>query len=224
MPGATANDEQGDRRREQQDEAVAAEREAEDHGGPDQAPIGTRAARSVESLPVHEQHEQEDRQRQEQGVDVGVGPDRPGDRRGRQEHARGERDPRPPGQPPDQDGGQAGGDGDAGRIEQVHPEGGVAERLEDDRREPAQDDPGREPGRVAGPEKGADRLELGGVPERHPRQERRHRQAESDQTGAERGEDRSKGRRRRPLGRHHPYRCPQVTPQATIAIDRAIRT
>ena len=63
----------------------------------------------------------------------------------------------------------AGRDRDAQRGEQVHPESRLAERLEDDRREPAEDDVGREAGRVGRPEQRRDGLELGGVPERDDR-------------------------------------------------------
>ena len=68
----------------------------------------------------------------------------------------------------DRDGGR---DGDADRRQQVHPERRLAERLEDDRRQPAEQHVGREPGRVGGAHQRRDGLELAGVPERDARQQ-----------------------------------------------------
>ena len=66
---------------------------------------------------------------------------------------------------PDEIHGHAGRDGHADRREQVHPECRLAERLEDDRREPAEQDVRREAGRVAGAHQRRDRLQLAGIPE-----------------------------------------------------------
>ena len=82
------------------------------------------------------------------------------------------------GQRPDEIDRDAGRDGDAQCGEQVHPERRLAERLEDDRGQPAEDDVGREAGRVGRAEQRRDGLELArcprtrdpaGAPRRRPR-------------------------------------------------------
>ena len=82
------------------------------------------------------------------------------------------------GQRPDQVDRHGGGDAEADRREQVHAERVVAERLEHDRGEPAQQDVGREARRVGGAQDGPDRLELPGVPERDAGQQREAREGE----------------------------------------------
>ncbi len=71
-----------------------------------------------------------------------------------------------------------GGDAEAHRREQVHAERLVAERLEQHRGEPAEEDVGREASRVRGAQDGPDRLELAGVPERDAGQQREAREGE----------------------------------------------
>jgi len=72
---------------------------------------------------------------------------------------------RGPRQHPDQIDGDRGGHRNAQPSEQVHPEGGIAEWRQQDVGHPAQQDVGREAGRVEDREGVRHRLCLGGVPE-----------------------------------------------------------
>ena len=101
------------------------------------------------------------------------------------------------GQRPDQVDRHGGGDPEADRREQVHAERVVAERLEDDRGEPAQEDVGREARRVGRAQDGPDRLELPGVPERDAGQQRRRARANATTPTARAGA-RCEGPVRRP--------------------------
>ena len=207
----------------QQHEAMVAEREGEHDRGCDESAICAAGARPFETLPVDEQDEQQGGQDQVESVGVGVRADRPGDRSGREEDPAGQRDPGPSREPVGEDRGQARGDRQADRIEQVHPERRLAEWRQDDRAEPAEDHPGREPGRMRGPEQRADGLELGRVPERDPRTHGRDRHGQGDGGRPQRGEAEPQAGTGPRLVGHHPRRWPHVTPQATIAIDSAMR-
>ena len=107
-----------------------------------------------------------------------------------------------------------GRDGHADGREQVHPEGRFAERLEHDRGEPAEQDVGREAGRVGGAHQRRDRLELGRVPERDTGLQRQR----GGRRSAIRPTPTGGARRVRSRG-HHPSRRPHATPHRLIASD-----
>jgi hypothetical protein len=150
-----------------------------------------------------------------QGVRLGVRGDRP------REGCQGETDPGgdperdPAGQGPDEVDRDTSRDRQAQPGEQVHPEGRVAERLQDHRREPAQQDVGREPGRMGGAQDGRDDLQLTGIPERDPGQ---HRDPGSDE-----GDGRDADRSEQADAPHHPGARLQSTPRALTARDTTIR-
>ena len=91
----------------------------------------------------------------------------------------------------------------------------LAERREDDGREPAEQDVGREAGRVGRAQQRRDRLELGGVPEADAGQQRQPRGATNATTPTTSGGARAV----EAVPRHHPRSRPQTTPQALIATD-----
>jgi hypothetical protein len=78
--------------------------------------------------------------------------------------------------------------GDAQAGEQVHPEGRLAERREQDVRDPAEQHERRVAGRVGRAEEWCDRLQLGGIPEPDARQHAHACREECDGADAERRE------------------------------------
>jgi hypothetical protein len=177
---------------------------------------------SLEPLPVDEEHQEEGGEHEMEAVGVGVRPDRPGD------WGEGQHDPGREGQPRasreavDEDDAQARAGRKAERVEQVHPEGRLAERLEHHRRHPPEDHPRREARRVSGPQQRPDGLELAGVPERDARQQGRGRDEQGDQGGPGHSQDEPSVDPPPALKRHHPRRWPQATPQVTIPIESAM--
>ncbi len=164
---------------------MVADREPEDDRRGDQPAIRARVAgrpRPVVAadpvVPADEQAEQDRDQRQVEDMRVGVRADRPGQGRQGEREARGDPDGDRARQRPDQVDRHRGGDPEAHRRQQVHPERLVAERLEQRPGEPAQQDVGRESGRMRGAEDGSHRLELPGVPERDAGQQREAREGE----------------------------------------------
>ena len=131
--------------------------------------------------------------------------------------------PMPAATPSDQPAGQAadevdrdgGRHGDADRREQVHHERRFAERLEDDRRQPAEQHVGRETGRVGRAHQRRDRLQLAGVPERDAGQEGERGGHEGDQPDQQRGGQ--------ALSSHHPSNRLHMTPHRLIASDTTTR-
>ena len=186
MPGLDRQHVQADRDGQEERQRVVADREPEDDRRRDQPAVRARVDRRPRPavaadavVPADEQPEQDRDEREVEDVRVGVRADRPGDRR--QRRARGRRRPR-------------------GRRERVSARtrstvtaaatprqtaesrfirnAVVAERLEHDRGEPAQEDVGREARRVGRAQDGPDRLELPGVPERDAGQQREAREGE----------------------------------------------
>ena len=150
-----------------------------------------------------------------------VRPDRPDDLGERQPEAGHDAHGQRAGQGPRKVDRYACGDRHAQGSEEVHAERGVAQRLEHDRGEPAQQGVSREAGRMRGPHHRPDRLQLAGVPEPDPGQHRQSRGGERDDTDAD-GRD----RREPPTGRvatHHPSKFPQVTPHAFTATETTTR-
>ncbi len=121
----------------------------------------------------------------------------------------------PAGQSADEVDGDPGRDRDRQRRQDVHPERGLTERLQDDRSEPAEQDVRREPGRVRRAHQRAHRLELAGVPEADARQ---HRQPAGDQ-GDDADQDRSGQPRVTHHPSYHPSNTPQITPHRLMATD-----
>ena len=190
-PRIDRQDVEPDRDREQERQRVVADRQPEDERRGDEeavAPIGGLGRAGVR-VPRDQQPEQDRDEREVERVRLGVGPDRPGDRG--QGHGDPGRDPEdePAGQRPDEIDGDPGGDRQADRREEVHPERGLAERLEDDRREPAEQDVGREARRMGGAEERRHRLELARVPELDPGQQRRPGRSERDEGGQQRRQE-----------------------------------
>ena len=105
--------------------------------------------------------------------------------------------------------------GHAQTGQQVHAEGRLAERLQDDRRHPAEEHVGREPGRVRGAHQVTYGLELCRVPEVDAG-EHRHARGNEFHEG-DRGGDPDA-----PDERHHPSRRLQATPHRLIATDATI--
>ena len=135
-------DEEQDRRAEQQRQRVVADRQPGHDRGGDQEPVrrpGVRRRPDVRVdraaapglLPADQQPEDDREQGEMEGVRIGVGPDGPDDRR--------QRDPDPGGDAEGDRAAQATGeidregrpDRDEDRREDVHPQGGLAERLEE---------------------------------------------------------------------------------------------
>ena len=98
---------------------------------------------------------------------------------------------------------------------QVHQERRFAERLEDDRRQPADQHVRREPGRVGRAHERRDRLQLPGVPERDAGQEGERGGHEGDQPDQQRG-----GQAR---ASHHPSNRLHMTPHRLMASDTTTR-
>ena len=107
-------------------------------------------------------------------------------------------------------------DGRQDRLEQVHPVGGIAERLQDDRGQPAEDHVARIAGRMGGAHDRTDRLELGRVPGHDAGRERRD--DEQERQGSRHGRRRD-GRERSLLGQTAERRSPAsqaFTSQASL--------
>ena len=157
--------------------------------------------------------------------------DLPGDRRGGQDEPGGEADPAPAGEPGDEEDGRPGRDAAQDRGQEVHPESRVAERLEDDRGQPAQDHVGREAGRVAGA-RGAARPSGTRPCPRGRRPAGASARRARRRGGGDQGRSEATSQRVEPAGRarlssrgrpatHQPSRCPQITPHRLIAIESA---
>ena len=161
-------------------------------------------------------------EREVEGVGLGVGADGP--RRSARGPARGRRRRRArrAGQGP----GQV--DGDAGAptprqiaAKEVHPEGRLAERLQDDRREPAEEDVGREAGRVG---RAQQRPTVWNSPvsqKSSPGSSARRAAREHDDP-----DERSAATARARVdagAAHHPRSRPQTTPQTLTAIETTTR-
>ena len=168
-------------------------------------PVASHSTRSQSS----DRHE-----RQVERVRLGVGRDRPGDRGQGQPDAGRDPERQPAGQRAHEVDREAGRHGEAQPGQQVHPEGRLAERLEEDRGQPAEQDVGREAGRVGGAQQRRDGLQLAGVPVRDTGQHRQH--------GGREGDERDDGGGQ-PASGHHPGDRLQMTPQGLIEGDATTR-
>ena len=205
---------QPDRDHQQQGQRMVADGQPEDDRRGKQVAVAPVAwdgvGRADPPVPLDQEPEQDRHERQVKGVRLGVGGDRPGDRG--QGHRDAGRDPdrQPTGKSPHEVDREAGRHGQAQAGQQVHPKGRLAERLEDDRRQPAEEDVGREAGRVRGAQQRRDGLQLAGVPVRDAGQHRQHRGHEGDERDDRGGQ---------PASVHHPGDRLQMTPQGSIEGD-----
>ena len=137
-------------------------------------------------VPGHQQQEEQRGQRDVEHVWVGVSREPPEQLCPGQQQPGGEGDHPPAGQ--DLDHGRCSGDGGGreDRLEQVHPEGRIAEGLEHDRGEPAEDHVARVAGGMGGAEDRPDRLELRRVPVENARRERWQDEKEGQDRGGRR--------------------------------------
>ena len=119
-------------------------------------------------LPLDEEEQQERHEEQVKGVRICAQGNRPGLTGQGQREARGHADQQSTGQPGHGHSHQGDRPGDEKRGQQVRPQGLVAERLEEDGRDPGEHRVRRVAGWVGDPEHRTDRLELGLCP-RNPR-------------------------------------------------------
>ena len=161
-------DEESDRRREQQGQRVIGDGYAVDAGGGHQpaggAAAGLRLPAGPSPFPDQQQQEEERHQGEVEHVRVGVRREPPEEIGPGQEETCRQGDPAHPGQELDDCHGAGHSPGGQDRLQQVHAERRLAERLEDARGNPAQDHVRRVAGGVGCSHHRADGLELGGVP------------------------------------------------------------
>ena len=110
------------------------------------------------------------------------------------------------------------GDGDDSAANRFIRKRRLAEGRQQHVREPAQQDVGREAGRVGRAQHRRDRLELGGVPEAEAGQQRQASRDECDGPRPATG-----GTQVTRARRHHPSRRPQATPHALTATETTTR-
>ena len=174
-------------------------------------------------LPAHEKDEQDGDEREVEGVGVGEAAHPPRDRGERQEEARTEPHDRATGQLPDDDDHEARRRRQENRRQEVHPQGGLAGRDQDERREPAQEHVAGIAGGMGRPEDRRHGLELAGVPEALAGE--KHAAGQDERHDA----DEHWRRHRRPgtperLGRaHQPSVRAQAIPHAWMATERTTR-
>ena len=166
-------------------------------------------------VPLDEEPQEDRYEREVEGVRLGVRGDRPDDRGQGHRQPGGDPERHSAGQPPDEVDGEAGRHRQAQPGQEVHPERRLAERLEDDRRKPADQDVGREAGRMGRAHERPDDLQLARVPERHAGKHR--------QPGRKKGDERDRERRAKPGSGHHPSDRLQTTPHRLIASDATTR-
>ena len=168
-------------------------------------------------LPGHQESQQDGAQCEVQGVRLRLGTDLPDDARKREAEPRHDPEKGRSRQRPDEVDRDRGGRRYAQAREQVHAERRVAERAQEDVRDPREQDVGREAGRMGCAEHRRDDLQLGGIPV-----------ADARQHGEPLGDERHDADRQRgqpPPGRpaHHPRMRPQMTPHALTVADRTMR-
>jgi hypothetical protein len=173
------------------------------------------AGRANPGVPLDQEPEQHRNERQVERVRLGVGRDRPGDRRERQPDAGRDPEHQAAGQRAHEVDREAGRHREAQPGQQVHPERRLAERLEEDRGQPAEQDVGREAGRMGGAQQRRDGLQLPGVPVRDAGQHRQHGRPEGDEPDRQRGGQ--------PASGHHPSDRLQMTPHRLIESDATTR-
>ena len=196
---------------------MIADRQAGQDRRCDEPAVGAARIDAARPLPAHQQPEQARQQREVQRVRVGVGADRPDDRRGRE--------PDPGDDTEDRRARQAAGRGR--RSSRPRPRRGSRtggssgtrpRRAARARSRPASRGARTSDSRSGGPCRGS--AGPSGTP-RCPRSRRRasaarrraHAAMSPTPIGADRGDATGRG------GDHHPSRLPQMTPQALIAID-----
>ena len=175
---------------------------------------GSARASRDRRLPAEQPERDRDEQRDVERVDVRGHADVPGDRREREAERRRAREQRRRAEAAEHEHGQAGGERGEEAAQQRHPERGLAERREDEVREPAEEDERREPGRVHRPEQRRHGLDLGRVPGADARQ---HRRAVDDAARSRNVAPATSRRSRRAgAGGYQPSSWPQVTPHRLI--------
>ena len=221
------DDVERDRHDQKGRQRVVAEGEPEDRGGCDQEAVAAIAGPvsvvgvgivvpSAQAVVPGDEQPQEDRhEREVERVRLGVGGHRPSGRHQREADAGRDAKDQPAGQASDEVDCDAGRDGDADGREEVHHECRFAQRLEDDRRQPADQHVGRETCGMGRAHQGRDRLQLAGVPERDAGQEGERGGHEGDQPDQQRGGQ--------ALSSHHPSNRLHMTPHRLIASDTTTR-
>ena len=206
---------------------MIADGQREDEGRRDQPSIRLGAPRRVRGagavLPADEQARQGRGDREVQPVGLRMGADRPRGRGEAETEAGQDAEGGRAGQGPRQHDRGAGSHTEADRREEVHPERRLAERFEHDRRQPGEDHPRREAGRMGRAEQRADRLVLAGVPVAQAGHERQPGGHEDGETHRDGRDDRHDDAHEAPGSLHHPSNRPQATPQKLIAIEATTR-
>ena len=231
---------EGDPRRQEDRQGVVAEHDPEQDGRRNEPAIRPCGTRPAPLLPAHQEDEEPGQEGQVQRVGIGKRAHPPRQRRERQQQPGCHCHARPPRQLAHEDDRQAGRHAEQDRGQEVHPQGELAERREDERDEPAEDHVGRKAGRVGHPEDRGHGLELPGVPEAlagqedAARQDERHDPDEQGRDGVEQRDGRPAAPRGRRVqggggqaeargGAHQPSVRAQAMPHACIATDAPTR-
>ena len=177
---------------------MVADRQPDDDRGGEQQPIGpVRVGRRIDGrihgaaapgiLPVDEQPQDDRKEREVERVRIGMGPDRPDDRRQHDRDAGDDTEQERPAHAPGEVDGERPTDPDEDRRQHVRPQRRLAEGLEKHGREPPDEDVRRVAGRMSGSHQREHHLELCGVPE----PEARHQPPDAHREGEQSDTDRS---------------------------------